>query len=393
VQPVSRTRRRALGLVAAGGLALALVPVALVPAAGAAAAAPVGGPLLASSGVVVAPGATPPPDVGSSWVVADMDTGAIYGAKAPHAQLRPASTLKTLTALTLLPLLDPTSVYTATAADTRMEGTRVGMIAGTTYTVDQLFQGMLLPSANDAAHGLEMVEGGPTKTIALMTAEAQHLQAFDTTVKDPSGLDQPGQYSSAYDLALFARAAMALPAFRAYVITSHATFPGQMSKTPGKPRSTFVIDNKNRLLLDGYPGMIGIKTGYTSKAGNTFIGAATRGGHTVLVTLMHTKGVGETAERKLMDWAFTNYGKAGTVGQLVDPVVAASAAPKAVSVTPLRTPASAGSPGASAGSLLMWVVGAAGAAALALAGAAVMRSSRRRRRMVSPLGLAPIRRR
>lgn len=391
---MSRTRRRALGMVAAGGLALALVPAALVPVAGATGAvAVIGGPRLASTGIIVAPGVHPPPDVGASWLVADMDTGVIFGAKAPHVRLRPASTLKTLTALVLLPRLDPTTVYTATAADTRMQGTRVGMIAGATYTVDDLFKGMLLPSANDAAHGLEMVAGGSAQTIALMSAEAVHLQADDTTVKDPSGLDQPGQYSSAYDLALFGRAAMALPAFRAYVIISHSTFPGQMSKTAGKPRSTFVIDSKNRLLLHGYPGMIGVKTGYTWEAGNTFIGAATRGGHTLLVTLMHTNGQGEVAERKLMDWAFANYATAGSVGQLVDPAAAPTATPTATTLAPIRAAASAGSAGFSAGSLVMWLAGAAGAGALALAGAAVMRSSRRRRRNVSPLGLAPIRRR
>jgi serine-type D-Ala-D-Ala carboxypeptidase (penicillin-binding protein 5/6) len=348
---------------------------------------------MASNGIIVAPGVHPPPDVGASWVVADLSTGVIFGARAPHARLRPASTLKTLTALTLLPILDPTTVYTATLADVQMPGSRVGMVAGATYTVDQLFQGMLLPSANDATHGLETVAGGQTRTMALMRAEARYLQAEDTTVKDPSGLDQPGQYSSAYDLALFARAAMQLPAFRRYVITPHAAFPGKMPKAPGKARQTFAIDTLNRLLLNGYPGMIGIKTGYTSKAGNTFIGAATRGAHTVLVTLMRTKGNGEVAERRLMDWALANVGRAGAVGQLVGPMSATIAGPSTGTLASVRQAVPAGSVPVSSGSPLVWLAGAAGAGALALAGAGVMRSSRRRRRQASPLGLAPIRRR
>ena len=384
--------RRALGVAAIAGLTLALVPVAL-PAV---ASDPIGGPRMGSVGLVLAPGVKPPPDVGASWVVADFDTGVIFGAKAPHVPGRPASTLKTLTALTLLPLLDPTTVYTATAADVRMEGTRVGMIAGTTYTVDQLFKALLLPSANDAAHGLATLAGGVPRTIALMTAEARHLQAFDTAVKDPSGLDAKGQLTSAYDLALFARAAMALPAFRAYVITSRATFPGQLSKTPGGPRGTFVIENKNRLLMDGYPGIIGVKTGYTTQAGNTYIGVATRGGHTLLITLMHAKGIGEKAERRLFDWAFANYATAGQGGTRVVPASAVTASPTptpAAVGSQQHGPAAAGAAGVSAGSLLMWLAGAAGAAALALAGAAVVRGSRRKRRQVSPLGLAPLRRR
>ena len=393
-----RIGRRALGVAATAGLALALAPVGLPAAyAGpASAASPIGGPQLGSPGVVVAPGVTPPPDVGSSWVAVDLDTGVVFGAKAPHTLMRPASTLKTLTALVLLPILDPKTVYTATAGDVKMQGTRVGMVAGQTYTVDQLFQAMLLPSANDAAHGLEEAAGGYARVIGLMTAEAKHLQALDTTVKDPSGLDATGQFTSAYDLALIGRAAMQLPAFRAYVITSRAAFPGGPPKTPGKPRATFVIENKNRLLMDGYPGMIGVKTGYTSLAGNTFIGVGTRGGHTLMIVLMHAKGVGEKSETKLFDWAWANYAKAGPVGTLVQPVSLTTPTPKpTVATKASATPVAAGVSGGGgvSSSLLMVLAGAAGAGALALSGAAVMRSSRRRRRLVSPLGLAPIRRR
>jgi len=317
----------------------------------------------------------------------------VFGARAPHARLRPASTLKTLTALVLLPVLDPKAVYTATVADATMQGTRVGMVPGATYTVDQLFTGMLLPSANDATHGLETLAGGLATTVALMSQEARYLQAFDTTVKDPSGLDHRGQYSSAYDLALIARAAMRLPAFCAYVATARSTFPGKMPKAPSAPRATFAIVNLNRLLVNSYPGMIGVKTGYTSGAGNTFIGAATRDGHSVLVVLMHTKGNGEVSERRLMDWALANDGRAPAVGQLVGPAVASAGSAHLAAVAQVRPTVSAGSGGGMSGSLLIGLSGVAGAAALAMAGAAVMRSSRQRRRRTSPLGLPPIRRR
>ncbi len=389
---MSRSRRRALGVAAACGLALALVPAA-VPPAQATPTAPVGGPLLGSTGLVLAPGVKPPPNVGASWVAVDLDTGVIFGAKAPHVLERPASTLKTLTALVLLPILDPTTVYRATDADVRMQGTRVGMVAGATYTVDQLFQAMLLPSANDASHGLEVVAGGTARTVALMTAEARYLQADDTTIKDPSGLDTKGQWSSAYDLALIGRAAMQLPAFRAYVIVPRTTFPGALPKTAAKPRSTFVIENKNRLILSGYPGIVGVKTGYTTEAGNTFIGMATRGGHTLMITLLRTTGNGVKSEIRLFDWAWANYRTAGAVGTLVGPLSPPSPSAKPVASTVVHARSAAGSAGVSTTSVLMWLAGAAGAGALALASAAVVRSSRRRRRTISPLGLAPIRRR
>ena len=385
------SRRRALALAAT--VALAVLPLAAGTAGAEATSAPIGGQLLGATGVVVAAGVHPPPDVAASWLVADMDSGLIYAAKAPHRLLRPASTLKTLTALVLLPRLDPATVYTATLADTQMAGSRVGMVAGATYTVGDLFRAMLLPSANDATHALEAVAGGQSRTVALMAAEARHLQADDTTVRDPSGLDQRGQYSSAYDLALFGRAAMAMPAFRAYVILGRATFPGRMPKKPGAARASFAISSLNRLLLDGYPGIVGVKTGYTSLAGNTFIGAATRAGHTVLVVLMHTKGNADVAERRLLNWAFANDGRAAPVGTLVGPASPVSASATSASLSQMRPPAAAGTPAGSSESLPVWLAAAAAAGALAVAGAAVRRSARRRRRRSSPLGLAPLRRR
>jgi len=390
---VPPSRRRALALAAAAGLALAVLPLAAGPAGADDATGPIGGQLMGAPGVVVAPGVHPPPDVAASWLVADMDSGLIYGAKAPHTLLRPASTLKTLTALVLLPLLKPATVYTATLADTQMQGTRVGMVAGATYTVDELFRAMLLPSANDATHALETIAGGTGRTVALMAAEARHLQADDTTIKDPSGLDQRGQFSSAYDLALFGRAAMAMPAFCAYVVVPRSTFPGRMPKKPGAARASFAIQSLNRLLLEGYPGIIGVKTGYTSQAGNTFIGAATRSGHTLLVVLMHTKGNADVAERRLLNWAFDNYGRAAPVGELVGPAAPVSESASAATLSQVRPPAAAGTPAGSSASLLGWLAAVAAAGALAVAGGAVVRSSRRRRRRGSPLGLAPLRRR
>ena len=107
----------AVGLVATG------TPAAL--------AEPIGGAKLTGNDVIVdpGPGATPLPDVpASAWVIADLDTGAILAAKAPHVPRPPASTLKTLTALTLIPRLDSGEVYTVTYDDIAIEGSRVGLV-------------------------------------------------------------------------------------------------------------------------------------------------------------------------------------------------------------------------------------------------------------------------
>ncbi|HZY01353.1 MAG TPA: hypothetical protein VFE92_17985, partial [Dermatophilaceae bacterium] len=115
---------------------------------------PMGGHQLAAAGVIVnlAPGVPAPPAMpGASFLLADMDTGQILVAKAPHATHLPASTLKTLTALTLIPLMDANTKILVKPEDVSADGTHVGILAGTSYSVGTLLQGMLITSGNDAA--------------------------------------------------------------------------------------------------------------------------------------------------------------------------------------------------------------------------------------------------
>jgi serine-type D-Ala-D-Ala carboxypeptidase (penicillin-binding protein 5/6) len=300
-------------------LTVALVVSALLASAAAAPAeesAPPAPPSLDSTGLVLdAPGAKPLPKLSAaSFLLADLDTGEVLAAHNAHGRLRPASTLKVLTAVTLLPRLDPAAIYTAQSADANVDGSRVGVVPEATYTVHQLFQGMFLMSGNDAASALANAAGGQHQTIARMSATAKSLGALDTTVRNPSGLDAPGQYTSAYDLALFGRAGLARPDFRAYVTTVRTSFPGKMPKN-GKPRKTFQIYTQDRLLLN-YRGAIGVKTGWTTKARGTFVGAATRNGRTLIATVMHTKFSSWEESRALLDWGFANAAKAHPVGSL-----------------------------------------------------------------------------
>jgi D-alanyl-D-alanine carboxypeptidase (penicillin-binding protein 5/6) len=275
----------------------------------------VGGPLLASHGVVVQPlaGAPPLPTGLSpqSWLVADADTGDVLAAKAPHAPHLPASTLKTLTAVTLLPRLDPSARVTATNADASVDGTKVGLVPRMSYTVDSLFTALLVVSANDAADALAGAAGGMAHTVDLMNAEARHLQAYDTVARTPSGLDAPGEQTSAYDLALIARAGLSMPAFRHYIGIRRSYMPAPHHKR-------FEIDTHNYLLTT-YRGDIGVKNGYTVAAQATYVGAATRHGHTILVTMMHARPDFWSEARSLLNWGFAAEGKVIPVGTLVGP--------------------------------------------------------------------------
>ncbi|WP_162164527.1 D-alanyl-D-alanine carboxypeptidase family protein [Intrasporangium chromatireducens] len=291
----------------------------------------VGGPQLGQSGVIVdaEPGVGALPEVGDvSYVLADLDTGDILAAKSPHAWLRPASTLKTLTALTLIPRLDPEQVVVATDDQVAANGTRVGMVAGNPYPVHSLFEALLMLSANDAAYGLADAAGGYDETLALMNAKAKEIGAFDTVAVDPSGLDEPGQRSSAYDLALIGRAAMALPDFRKYIVTRDAVFPGGTDKRTKQKYEPFHIPNINDLLAN-YPGAIGIKPGRTNRAQHTFIGAATRDGRSLIVTQMGSTSGSWKPTAALLDWGFANADRVAPVGRLVEPGDAAPPRPLA----------------------------------------------------------------
>lgn len=278
-----------------------------------------GGARLAESGTVVdtSRGAADLPQVKArTWVLADATTGEVLAAKKAHKKRSPASTLKTLTALTLLPRLDPDQVWFGTAKAQNTYGSKVGIRAGRQYTVDELFYGLMLPSGNDAAIALAQADSSVKRTVNRMNEVAEELQAINTTAVNTSGLDAPGQVSTAYDLTLIARAAIEREDFRRYAASKSAEFPNPRKKRM-KP---ITIYNQNDLIMDGYKGAIGVKTGYTSRAGRTFIGAATRDGRTLIVTLMGIREPSAEAAAKLLNWGFKNRDRIVPVGQLVGPI-------------------------------------------------------------------------
>lgn len=269
-----------------------------------------------------------------SWVVADATTGDVLASKDAHRRLPPASTLKTLFALTVLPHLATHRLHTVTRADLDGLGegsSRVGVVEGRAYRVDDLWRGVFLRSGGDAVHVLASMNGGWQKTRDEMRKRAVRLGAQDTRVMSPDGYDTPGQYSSAFDLAIFGRTGLADPAFARYCSTSVAEFPGGLEKS-GRTDAPFEIQNTNRLLagtqdVSPYPGLIGVKNGYTTEAGNTLIAAAHRGGRTLIVTVMNPQeGTVYEDARSLLDWGFAASGKVRPVGSLRPPVARTSSA-------------------------------------------------------------------
>jgi len=254
---------------------------------------------------------------GASFLIADMGTGKILAARAPHARHLPASTLKTLTALTLIPLLDASAKIAVKPEDVRVDGSHLGILPGRAYSVRTLLQGLLMVSGNDAAYALARGNHSVAVTLKAMNATAADLNATDTVAKDPSGLDKAGQTTSAYDLALIGRAGMKLPDFRRYVIEKQSVVPGGRS-VDGKVKPAFKIGSHNKLLYN-YRGAVGIKTGYTIAAKHTIVGAATRGGRTYIVTQMASPNGSWRPVAALLDWAFAHGTSVTPIGELVKP--------------------------------------------------------------------------
>ncbi|WP_107104206.1 serine hydrolase [Streptomyces sp. Root1310] len=387
------SRRSLLALAATAATApLTAVPLAATPAA-AASDVVVGGPRLVADGVQVnGGGALPKKLTARAWLLADQDSGEVLASFRAHLRIAPASTLKMLFADTLLDRFERTERYRVTEADLAgipSGSSLVGVRAGITYTVEQLWQGVFLRSGNDAVQVLARMNGGVAKTVAEMQARAVDLQALDTHVVSPDGYDHDGQLSSAYDLALFARHGLRDADFRAYCGTRAAEFPAGGGKT-------FRIENTDRLLsgtygVTPYPGMIGVKNGFTSNAGNTFTGAATRAGRTLVVTVLHPKSghnavYEETAA--LLDWGFAQGSSARAVGTLVEALseggtrASGSSAGQAPHAGAEAASAADGAGPDGWGAL----VGAGGAVALMAGGAYALRRRRRRSGEKPPAG-------
>lgn len=347
----------------------ATLPLALGVAPATAQQVPVPGP-----GLSVAAGAAPLPKglSAASFMVTDLGSGEILAAKDAHHRLLPASTLKILTGLTLIPRVPKYSTVIPSFDDVNVEGSRVGIIENQPYPAYQLFRAMLMASGNDAANAVASAAGGQVVAARLMNAEARRLGALDTHAVNPSGLDAAGQKSTAYDLTLIARAAMRLPDFRTYVSTRYSSINGKA----GRP---LPIASHDKLLYN-YDGAIGIKNGYTMQAGATYVGAATRGGRTLVVTVLKAKPRVWPEVVSLLDWGFAaERSGAVPVGRLHDDTVRQVAldttAPAPVRPVAAHLRSTAGAP-----ALPLALIAGAG-----LVGLVALRRSRRRRR--NPLRL------
>jgi D-alanyl-D-alanine carboxypeptidase (penicillin-binding protein 5/6) len=274
-----RLRRAVLAAAAAWMAMLSAAPAGAEPLPGAAVAPP-GGPAAA-------------------WLLADMVSGQILGGKDPYGQYAPASTIKALLAMVVLDRLPVDSAARATAAETDVECSCVGLVPGQIYATRQLLDALLMVSGNDAANMLAGMLGGTQTAVAMMNAKAQQVGARSTRAGSPSGLDGPGWESvtTPHDLAVIYRAALNYPLFGQIIHQSTALFPD------GKGGVKQIASHDH--LLPNYPGFIGGKTGYTSLAQETYVAMAQRGGKRLIAVLMYGSDDLWDQGRALLDWGFS----------------------------------------------------------------------------------------
>ena len=336
---------------------------------------PVGGEAMGTCGTVVPSGAPAPPAVGvQSYVVADLDSGAVLAARVPHARLRPASLLKTLTGLLVAQDLPMDQTVVGTQDDADQEGTRVGIGPGGQYTIRQLLDGMLMASGNDIAHALALrLTGSVPATVDAMNRAAAQIGALDTRAATPSGLDGPGQSSSAFDLASIFRLGMQHEPFATAVGTKQIILPGW------GPNPPFAVDNDNKL-LGRYPGALGGKTGFTDDARHTYIGAAQRDGRRLVVVLMHGEQTPVPMYEQgiaLLDYGFS-LPRDASIGQLAQPAPGTTLGASAAAPSPAGTTTSDDGAASPASGSTSWETLLAIGAVVVL-GLVVLAARRRRR--------------
>ena len=264
--------------------------------------------LLALAGAAATVQAAPPPPIGApSAIVVDARTGEPLFERDSHDERAIASTTKLMTALVTLASTNPGDIFTAPPYAASAAETKLGLRAGERMSVRDLMRAMMLPSANDAANALAVNVGGTRAAfVRMMNARARELDLDETHYSTPIGLDDPGNYSSADDLAKLASMLMRDREFARIVDLPQATL-----KTGARPR---IVVNRNNLVRS-YPFVSGVKTGHTLNAGYVLIGSAERGGARVVSVVLGepSEAARDADSLALLDWGLDQFRRIAAV--------------------------------------------------------------------------------
>lgn len=237
----------------------------------------------------------------SSAILMEADSGRVLYEQNCHEQRLIASITKLMTALVALESgLDLKESFIVPQQAVGVEGSSIYLRPGEEITLEALLYGLMLKSGNDAALAIAIrCSGSVEQFVQAMNQKAQELGMKDSHFANPNGLNAQGHYSSAYDMALLARACLGNETLAGIAATKNITI-GQRSLT-----------NHNKLLWR-YEGCVGMKTGYTEKAGRTLVSAARRDGMTLIAVTLNDPDDWKD-HTQLLDWGFGHYTPASAV--------------------------------------------------------------------------------
>jgi D-alanyl-D-alanine carboxypeptidase (penicillin-binding protein 5/6) len=232
-------------------------------------------------------------------IVIDAQTGEVLWARHAHARRPIASTTKLMTAYIALARTSPAEVFPAPAYGGGAAESTIGLRPGERMSVGDLLKALMLPSANDAAFDLAVnIGGGRARFVRMMNAHARELGLDDTHYSTPVGLDSPGNYSSASDLARLAKVLV-----RNRLLARIVNMPAARLRTGSHVRE---VVNRNDLVAR-YRFVDGVKTGHTSGAGFVLVGLAHGHGARVISVVLGTPSI---AARDADSLALLRYGVA-----------------------------------------------------------------------------------
>lgn len=242
-----------------------------------------------------------------SAILIERDTGTVLYKKNSDEELPPASMTKIMTMLLIMEALDEgklkidekirTSEYAAS-----MGGSQIFLEPGEEMTVDEMLRGIAIASANDASVAMaERLAGSEEAFVEKMNEKAKELGLKNTVFRNTTGLPEEGHYSTAHDMATIAKELLKYEGITKYT----GTYESYLRENSDKK---FWLVNTNRL-VKFYPGVDGLKTGFTSEAKYCLTATAEKDGMRVIAVVFGapTSKVRNAQVSKMLDYAFSQY--------------------------------------------------------------------------------------
>lgn len=248
------------------------------------------------------PTTPPPPVAAESAIVVDIASGRVLYAKNADLPRAVASTQKIITALCVIDGGNIDKPVTIAESDGMVEPTKLGLKPGEVYSRRQLLKVLMIKSANDVARALARDVAGDVNTFSsMMNRKSASLGMRNSNFKNPHGLTEPGQYSTARDMAIATRYAYRSPLLRSYVGTREFNFVFNDG-------TTRQLENTNKVLKT-LPYCNGFKTGTTNASGRCLVASGTLDGRAVIVVVLksNTSNVWKDAT-KLLRWSLERPG-------------------------------------------------------------------------------------